>query len=106
MFTQNRRKKVAPIPVIVAGSLIILYDWQWIDPLVTLMIAGYILWMSFGEIGGVVRILMLGSPPELRAGLVIAAIDAVDGVTGHASLRQVALPVRRSRACSPESPAR
>ena len=80
-FLHNVADALGSVAVIVAGSLIILYDWQWIDPLVTLMIAGYILWMSFGEIGGVVRILMLGSPPELRAGRVIAAIDAVDGVT-------------------------
>ena len=53
--------------MIFAGTLIITYTtWQWIDPVVTLMIAGYILWMSFGEIGGVIRILMLGSPPETQ----------------------------------------
>jgi len=68
--------------VIFAGTLIILYDWQLIDPLVTLLIAGYILWMSFGEIGGVIRILMLGSPEDLKAGEVLGAMQNVDGVAG------------------------
>ena len=48
----------------------------------TLLIAGYILWMSFSEIGEVIRILMLGAPVELNANDVIVAIEAVDGVSG------------------------
>jgi cobalt-zinc-cadmium efflux system protein len=59
-FLHNVADALGSVAVIFAGSLIILYDWQIIDPIVTLMIAGYILWMSFSEIGGVSRILMLG----------------------------------------------
>ncbi|MDZ7601157.1 MAG: cation diffusion facilitator family transporter, partial [Hoeflea sp.] len=66
-FLHNVADALGSIAVIFAGTLIILYDWLWIDPAVTLMIAGYILWMSFHEIGGVIRILMLGAPPELSA---------------------------------------
>jgi len=81
-FLHNVSDALGSIAVIFAGTLIILYDWQIIDPLVTLMIAGYILWMSFAEIGGVIRILMLGTPPELNAGEVLKAIEAIDGVAG------------------------
>tara|TARA_R110002020_G_scaffold14638_27_gene51905 strand:+ start:4090 stop:4995 length:906 start_codon:yes stop_codon:yes gene_type:complete len=90
-FLHNVADALGSVAVIVAGSLIILYDWLWIDPAVTLLIAFYILWMSFSEIGGVVRILMLGSPPELSATKVIAAIEAIDGVTGvhHVHLWQM-----------------
>ncbi|MCY0095493.1 cation diffusion facilitator family transporter [Hoeflea ulvae] len=80
-FLHNVADALGSIAVIFAGTLIILYDWQIIDPLVTLLIAGYILWMSLSEIGGVIRILMLGSPPELDAGEVLAAMKQVDGVT-------------------------
>ena len=80
-FVHNVADALGSIAVIVAGSLIILFGWQWIDPLVTLLIAGYILWISVSEIGGVIRILMLGSPPELNAGKVLKAIENVDGVT-------------------------
>jgi len=90
-FLHNVADALGSVAVIFAGTLIILYDWQWIDPVVTLMIAGYILWMSFGEIGGVIRILMLGSPPELSAGKAISAIETIDGVTGvhHVHLWQM-----------------
>jgi len=81
-FLHNVADALGSVAVIFAGTLIILYDWRWIDPLVTLLIAGYILWMSFGEIGGVIRILMLGTPPELEAEKVLGAMQGVEGVAG------------------------
>lgn len=79
-FVHNVADALGSLAVIFAGTLIILYDWQIIDPVVTLAIAGYILWLSFGEIGNVIRILMLGAPPELRAANVVTSIEAVQGV--------------------------
>ncbi|WP_306120331.1 MULTISPECIES: cation diffusion facilitator family transporter [unclassified Roseitalea] len=79
-FLHNLADALGSVAVIVAGTLIIVYDWRLIDPLVTLGIAGYILWMSFAEIGQVIRILMLGTPPDLDPRAVIAAVGAIDGV--------------------------
>ena len=81
-FLHNVADALGSVAVILAGTLIIFFDWQIIDPLVTLLIAGYILWMSFSEIGGVIRILMLGSPPELDAQEVLKAVGAMEGVAG------------------------
>ena len=80
-FLHNVADALGSVAVIIAGVAILVYDWRLIDPLVTLMIAGYILWQSFSEIGGVVRILMLGSPPEIDVDKVIDEVNAVDGVT-------------------------
>ncbi|MGB3407318.1 MAG: cation diffusion facilitator family transporter, partial [Jannaschia sp.] len=90
-FLHNVADALGSVAVIVAGTLILLYDWHFIDPLVTLMIAGYILWQSFSEIGPVIRILMLGSPPETRTKDVLQAVQAVDGVSGvhHAHFWQM-----------------
>jgi len=90
-FLHNLADALGSVAVIVAGTLIILFDWHFVDPLVTLMIAGYILWLSFAEIGGVVRILMLGSPPDLKTGTVMDAILKVDGVANvhHVHLWQM-----------------
>ena len=79
-FLHNVADALGSIAVIFAGTLIILYDWLWIDPAVTLMIAGYILWMSVSETGNVIRILMLGAPPEPSATQVVETIVAIDGV--------------------------
>jgi cobalt-zinc-cadmium efflux system protein len=79
-FLHNLADALGSVAVIVAGTLILLFDWRLIDPLVTLGIAGYILWMSFAEIGGVIRILMLGSPEDMQTADVIAAVRGVEGV--------------------------
>ncbi len=79
-FLHNLADAMGSVAVIVAGTLILLYDWRLIDPAVTLLIAGYILWQSLAEIGGVIRVLMLGSPPEIDTQAVIGELRQVDGV--------------------------
>lgn len=90
-FLHNVADALGSIAVIVAGTLILLYDWRLIDPAVTLLIAGYILWQAFSEIGPVIRILMLGSPPDIDTGAVIEQMSKVDGVAGvhHVHLWQM-----------------
>lgn len=79
-FLHNVADALGSVAVIIAGTVIILYDWRLIDPLITLLIAGYILWQSVTEIGGAVRILMLGSPPDLDTQAVLSVMHAVPGV--------------------------
>jgi cobalt-zinc-cadmium efflux system protein len=79
-FLHNLADAFGSIGVIVAGTVIILYDWRLIDPLITLLIAGYILWLSLSEIGGSIRILMLGSPPDLDTRTILEAMRRVAGV--------------------------
>jgi cobalt-zinc-cadmium efflux system protein len=81
-FLHNVADALGSVAVIFAGAVILVYDWRLVDPAVTLLIAGYILWMAFAEVGGVIRILMLGSPPDIDAGAVEAALRGVDGVRG------------------------
>ncbi|MFA8388406.1 MAG: cation diffusion facilitator family transporter [Pelagibaca sp.] len=90
-FLHNVADALASVAVIFAGTLILLYDWRLIDPLVTVLIAGYILWQSFREIGPVIRILMLGSPPEIETDAVLETVRGIDGVTGvhHAHFWQM-----------------
>ena len=90
-FLHNVADALGSIAVILAGTLILLYDWRLIDPIVTVMIAGYILWQSFREIGPVIRILMLGSPPDIETRGVLDAVRGVPGVTGihHAHFWQM-----------------
>lgn len=79
-FLHNVADALGSVAVIVAGTLILLYDWRLVDPIVTVMIAGYILFQSFKEIGPVIRILMLGSPPEIETKAVLGAVRETDGV--------------------------
>ncbi|MHA7869239.1 MAG: cation diffusion facilitator family transporter [Salipiger thiooxidans] len=81
-FLHNVADALGSVAVIVAGTVILLFGWTWVDPAVTLLIAGYILWMAFAEIGSVIRILMLGSPPDLAPREVIDEVLKVEGVGG------------------------
>ncbi len=79
-FLHNIADALGSVAVIIAGTVIILYDWRLIDPLITLLIAGYILWQAVTEVGGSVRILMLGSPPDLDTHAILKSIRSVPGV--------------------------
>lgn len=79
-FLHNVADALGSVAVIFAGTLIILYDWRFIDPLVTVMIAGYILWQSAVEIRPAIRILMLGSPPDADSAAIVATMRDVEGV--------------------------
>lgn len=81
-FLHNVADALGSVAVIFAGTLILLYDWRLVDPIVTLLIAGYILWQSFVEIGSVIRILMLGSPPDMDISAILAKMRAISGVAG------------------------
>ena len=80
LFLHNLSDALASVAVIVGGTLIILYEMRWVDPAITIGIALYILYLSFTEIGGPIRTLMLGSPPDIDGNDVVRAIQCVDGV--------------------------
>jgi len=82
LFLHNLSDALASVGVVAGGVLILLYDMRWVDPAVTLGIAGYILYLSFTEIGGPIRTLMLGSPPDVDNGAVVDAIGRIGGVVG------------------------
>ncbi len=79
-FLHNVADALGSIGVIIAGTVIIVYGWELIDPLITLMIAGYVLWQSFKEGQNVVRMLMLGSPTDLNRDVIGEALKTLDGV--------------------------
>lgn len=79
-FLHNVADALASVAVILGGVVILLYDWTLIDPILTLVIAAYVLWHGLTEIGGAIRILMLAVPEGTDPETVIAAMLGVDGV--------------------------
>jgi len=79
-FLHNVADALGSVAVIVAGTLILLYDWRLVDPIVTLGIAGYILWQAWGGMKPAIHVLMLGSPIKTDLPDVINAMKQVDGV--------------------------
>ncbi|MGH1368287.1 MAG: cation diffusion facilitator family transporter [Maritimibacter sp.] len=79
-FLHNVADALGSVVVILVGVLIVAFGWTWADPVATVMMACYILWMSVGEMRGVIRMLMLGTPPGVSPRLVLAAMQDENGV--------------------------
>lgn len=79
-FLHNVSDALASVGVILAGSLILLYQWYWTDTLITLVIAGYVLWQGFSSLPSVIQLLMDGTPEHISTSELIKAMEAIDGV--------------------------
>jgi len=72
---------VSSVGVILGGIFILLYQVYWLDTLLSLLISGYILAMSYRMIKKVVNILMEGVPPGIDVKQVIRTLEALPGIT-------------------------
>lgn len=90
-FLHNLADAGASVAVIVGGVVILLYDWRLVDPILTIGISLFILWHVFTDLKPVLRILMLGVPPEKDCTEVRGALGAVEGVASvhHVHLWQI-----------------
>jgi cobalt-zinc-cadmium efflux system protein len=66
--------------VIAGGAAILLTGMTWIDPVLSIVIAGMILWSSVGIIRETLNILLEGTPRNLQLGVIREAMASVEGV--------------------------
>lgn len=81
-FLHNVSDAMASVGVVIAGALILLYGWYWTDTVLTLMIAGYVLWQGFIMLPKTIHLLMEGTPKGVSIDDVISAMEHVDDVVG------------------------
>jgi len=67
---------LSSLGVVLAGLCIKLTGWTYADPLVSILIAGFILYSSWGIIGDATNILLEGTPKGVDVGELVAAIRA------------------------------
>lgn len=79
-FLHNLTDAGASLAVLLGGAAILWLDWAWVDPVLTLIIAGYILIMSFGLLKKSSRILMEGTPQGIDLDDLAKAIQKLEGV--------------------------
>ncbi len=66
---------------VIAGGAGILFTGQyWIDPVLSLLIAGLILWTSFGIVRETLNILLEGTPRGVSLGEIRSGMESVEGV--------------------------
>ncbi len=90
-FIHNMTDAMASVGVILAGILILLFGWLWVDAVITLIIAGYVLWQGFAQMPKAIHLLMDGAPEHIVIKDVIAALENQDGVKDahHVHIRQL-----------------
>ena len=79
-FLHNVSDALASLGVIIAGTLIILYDWYWTDTALTLLIAAYVLYQAASMLPKTIHILMQGAPDNIDIKEVIQAMETIGGV--------------------------
>lgn len=81
----------ASVGVVVAGVVILLTGWLYIDPLLSLAIAALIAYGAVGIVRETVNLLMEGTPGEIDLAAVRSAISGTDLITGVHDLHVWAL---------------
>jgi cobalt-zinc-cadmium efflux system protein len=100
--------------VIAGGAGILFTGLTWIDPVLSLIIAGMIFWSSLGIVRETLHILLEGTPKRLQLEEIRAAMQAVEGVlnvhdlhvwslgsNSHALASHVTVGEMQISACSP-----
>ena len=90
-FIHNVSDALSSVGVIIVGALILLFQWYWTDTLITLLIAGYVLYQAILLLPKTIHILMEGAPENININDVVRAMEAVEGVSNvhHVHLWQL-----------------
>jgi cobalt-zinc-cadmium efflux system protein len=67
--------------VVLVGIAVLLTGWNWLDPIVSLIVGGIIVWGTWGLLRDSVRLAMQGVPVNIDAGQVQARLATLSGVT-------------------------
>ncbi len=79
-FLHNLTDAAASVAVLLGGAAVYWLDWYWIDPLLTLLIAGYILYMSIVMLRQTASILMEGAPTDFHVDDLKRDIETIEAV--------------------------
>lgn len=80
VFLHNLSDALASIGVIIAGSLILFYQWYWVDTLLTFLIAGFVLWQGLIMMPKTMHLLMEGTPEDVSLEDIKSYMEEVSSV--------------------------
>jgi cobalt-zinc-cadmium efflux system protein len=79
-FIHNLVDAFGSLAVLVGAGAIYWFGWLWVDPVLTLLIAGYILWQVYAMLPQAIHVLMEGAPDDLDLDVLAERMAAVEGV--------------------------
>lgn len=71
---------MASVAVLIGGILMYYFNWYWIDPLLTILIALYLIYMGFDLLKESTRVLMLFTPNTIEVQKIVSAICSLEPV--------------------------
>ena len=71
---------MASVAVLIGGILMYYFQWFWIDPLLTILIAIYLVFMGYGLLKDSTRVLMLFTPNTIEIQNIVKAICTLEPV--------------------------
>lgn len=79
-FVHNLSDALASLAVLAGGGAVLFLGWNWVDPILTLALAGYIVAVSLRLLRRTTGILMEGTPEGLDLRAVQQAVESTPGV--------------------------
>jgi cobalt-zinc-cadmium efflux system protein len=79
-FLHNLSDALSSVSVIIAGVLIILFEWYWTDTVLTFMISAFVLWQGITMLPKTIHLLMEGTPIGLSLEDIKLCMNEVSGV--------------------------
>jgi len=73
---------LSTVGAVIAGIIIRYTNWNWLDPLVSVLIGFLILWSAWNIVREAIDILMEGTPTDIDVDAMIQDITSVEGVRG------------------------
>jgi cobalt-zinc-cadmium efflux system protein len=73
---------LSTLGAVIAGIIIAFTNWNWLDPLVSVLIGVFILWNAWGILRQSIHILLESTPESIDMDSMITSLLKVDGVRG------------------------
>ena len=73
---------ISTLGAVIAGIIIAFTNWNWLDPLVSVMIGVFILWNAWGILRQSIHILLESTPESIDMDSMVDTLLKVDGVRG------------------------
>ena len=73
---------LSTLGAVIAGIIIYFTEWNWLDPLVSVLIGAFILWNAWGILRQTLHILLESTPENIDMDSMVESLLKVDGVRG------------------------
>ncbi len=73
---------LSTLGAVIAGVIIAFTNWNWLDPLVSVLIGGFILWNAWGVLRQAIHILLESAPESVDLDSMVESLLKVEGVRG------------------------